>query len=111
MKKQSKNDNNREITIKTIGFFTNGNPNMAIKAKPYIDYFKYKCALEYFTSFHQSQSKDGTLEIIKVGVPTEKIEDFKKDLSKIDVYFVYEGTLYGPMSPTITISNEGRSMK
>ena len=111
MKEQRESNNSREVTIETIGFFTNGDPNMAAKAQPYIDYFKQKSALGYFTSFHQSQSEDGTLEIIDIGVPTEKIKDFKEDVSKIAVYFVYKGTLYGPNSPTNTISEEGRSLK
>lgn len=111
MKEQRESNNSREVTIETIGFFTNGDPNMAAKAQPYIDYFKQKCALGYFTSFYQSQSEDGTLKIIDIGVPTEKIEDFKEDVSKIAVYFVYKGTLYGPNSPTNTISEEGRSLK
>ena len=111
MKEQKKSNNSRKVTIETIGFFTNGDPNMAAKAQPYIDYFKNKCALEYFTSFHQSQSEDGTLKIINIGVPTEKIEDFKEDVSKIAVYFVYKGTLYGPDSPTNTISEKGRLLK
>ena len=111
LKEQGENKDNREITIETISFFTNGDSNMAAKVQPYIDYFKHKCALEYLTSFRQRQSEDGTLIIIDIGVPTEKIEDFKEDVSKIDIYFVYKGTLYGPKSPTNAISEKGRPLK
>ena len=109
LKEQRESNDSRDLTIETIGFYINGDPNMAAKAQPYIDYFKQKCALEYCTPFHQSQSEDGTLIIIDIEVPTEQIADFKEDLSKIAVNFVYKGTLYGPNSPINNISEKGKS--